>query len=329
MPQHLHQQQQQHSRSSRQQPEMTSNLRSLAGTFAAKSLYSIGYLTGEQVIRDLNRIDPSSLEKFYQKGIRLNYDADFESPNNDVKPNQFIDPFSPDLFKDEIIDIDFGAIDAFTSALNAQLNAEKSDHPAPQNLQFPSHILTSNHAAFIDNQLLLGDSSVNAGDGSSGINVQFISSSKDFNQSNSNLNGSIFRDEGGYSRSNSFGSIIDIQSQSYATSQATRPTRSLVIDNVPNELAGLINLEDLNSAINKVSADLGNRQPNEQLSQAKLINVLQDIVRSRQQRAGNQQQPPQQQQQQQIPTNNFNTTNHSNSKIYATNNSNNQYVIHR
>ena len=280
------------------------NLKSLAGTFAAKSLYSIGYLTGDQVIRDLNRIDAASLEKFYQKGIRLNYDADFEPAGNDVKANQFIDPFSPDLFKDEIIDIDFGAIDAFTSALNAQLNAEKSGHPAPQNLQFPSHILTSNHAAI-------------AGDGSSGINVQFISSSKDFNQSNSNLNGSIFRDEAGYSRSNSFGSIIDIQSQSYATSQATRPTRSRVIDNVPNELAGLINLEDLNSAINKVSADLGNsRQPNEQLSQAKLINVLQDIVKSRQQRGANQQAP--------------NQTINSNNKIYATNNNpNNQYVIHR
>jgi hypothetical protein len=257
----------------------------------------VGHLSGDQIIRDLSNVDTSIFERFYQNEDGASSSLEFEPTNLDIKADQFIDPFSPDLFKDEIIDIDFGAIDAFTTALNAQLNAEKTGTPAPQNLQFPSHILTSNHASFIDNQLLLGDSSINAGDGSSGINVQFISSSKDFNQSNSNLNGSIFRDtDAGYSRSNSFGSIIDIQSQSYATSQATRPTRSLVIDNVPNELAGLINLDDLNTALNRISADLyasGATAPQQQQQQhvqdqytnSKILSALQDVVKSRQNRA--------------------------------------------
>ena len=68
-----------------------------------------------------------------------------------------IDPYDPNLFKDEIIDIDFGAIDAYTAGLNAQINAEKANNPREGQLQFPSHILTSNHATFIDNQMLLSD----------------------------------------------------------------------------------------------------------------------------------------------------------------------------
>jgi hypothetical protein len=70
------------------------------------------------------------------------------------------------LFRDEIVDIDFGAIDAYTSALNAQINSAQSGGDASNSaeLSFPSHILTSNHATFLDNQMLLGDATYYAQD---------------------------------------------------------------------------------------------------------------------------------------------------------------------
>ena len=132
-------------------------LKEFGTNFDILSIKRVGLLYGAHVIHDLSKVDASFFDKYYQNEDDGGSVA-FEPTNLDIKPNQFIDPFNPDLFKDEIIDIDFGAIDAFTSALNAQLNAEKTGSQPPQNLQFPSHILTSNHAYFIDNQLLLGDS---------------------------------------------------------------------------------------------------------------------------------------------------------------------------
>jgi hypothetical protein len=118
-----------------------------------------------------------------------------------------IDPSDPNLFRDEIVDIDFGAIDAYTSALNAQINSAQSgsDAQGANELSFPSHILTSNHATFLDNQMLLGDATYYAQDeagsgdgeelaqGSEGdpntdennnnVNVQLLNSFREFEHS--------------------------------------------------------------------------------------------------------------------------------------------------
>jgi hypothetical protein len=150
----------------------------------------------------------------------------------------FIDPFSPDLFRDEIIDIDFGAIDAFTNSLNAHIEAQQSGRAPPQKLEFPSHILRSNHATFIDNQLLLGDYSINAGDGSSGINVQFINPTNSASSTGASAGGRVGAGynfdaySGGFSRSNSFGSIIDVQTQpTYSTKAASQSSNNYATAN--------------------------------------------------------------------------------------------------
>jgi hypothetical protein len=143
----------------------------------------VGQLTGKNIIRNLKQVDMSQFDKYYEQ--EDNADLQFEPHNLDTKPAQFIDPFSADLFKDEMVDIDFGAIDAFTEALNAQIIAEKNGSEPPKNLRFPSHVIASNHASFLDNQLFIGDSSSNNENSyeSSGVNVQFVKPSK------SDLNG--------------------------------------------------------------------------------------------------------------------------------------------
>jgi len=72
----------------------------------------------------------------------------------DIEYNKFIDPFTSSLFQDEIIEIDYGAIDAFTAALNS---SEPNATGAQPNLKVSSHILDGKFSSFVDNQLLLGD----------------------------------------------------------------------------------------------------------------------------------------------------------------------------
>jgi hypothetical protein len=72
----------------------------------------------------------------------------------DIEYNKFIDPFTSSLFQDEIIEIDYGAIDAFTAAFNS---SEPNATGAQPNLKVSSHILDGKFSSFVDNQLLLGD----------------------------------------------------------------------------------------------------------------------------------------------------------------------------
>jgi len=134
----------------------------------------------------------------------------------DAHSTQFIDPFSADLFKDEMVDIDFGAIDAFTEALNAQILAEKNNSEPAKNLHFPSHIIASNHAAFLDTQTYISGANCNEnGDENSGVNVQFIKPNLKSKTSDSNGTGASLkatRDE--YARNNFFGSVVDVQAMS-------------------------------------------------------------------------------------------------------------------
>ena len=189
------------------------SLESLANDYDIHQVTQVGHLSGKNMIRNLSQVDMSQFEKYYPQ-------LEFEPLNLDTKPSQFIDPFSADLFKDEIVDIDFGAIDAFTEALNAQIVAEKNGTEAPKDLRFPSHVIASNHASFLDNQLFLGDSSANVDEASSGVNVQFISPAKHAPQHQHQQQQQQQQQESSYekaakaqySRNQSFGSLIDVQS---------------------------------------------------------------------------------------------------------------------
>lgn len=136
----------------------------------------MGSLSGKNVIYNLGKIDLTEFDRFYanvSNDEATSFTSSSRVGGNDgmlssgvglggggsnLGTVDEIDPYDPNLFKDEIIDIDFGAIDAYTAGLNAQINAEKANNSNNSGqLQFPSHILTSNHATFIDNQMLLGD----------------------------------------------------------------------------------------------------------------------------------------------------------------------------
>lgn len=170
----------------------------------------VGYLTGSNLIRNCDDIDLNRFEQYYDHNSNL----EFKSHNLDNYSTQFIDPFSANLFKDEMVDIDFGAIDAFTEALNAQIIAEKNGDKFPKNLQFPSHVLASNHASFLDNQIFLGDCS---NDEHSGVNVEFLSNNLKRKEKsvpkqeddNSSMLERAAKAE--YSKNQSFGSIINFQ----------------------------------------------------------------------------------------------------------------------
>lgn len=195
----------------------------------------IGKLRGKHVIKDQAHINDESLNEFNK--IYENYEKQSgkEGGEDEERSSNIYDI---SYFKDEMIDVDYGAIDAYTAAINAHLTAEKNNEPAPTNLQFASHILKSNHATFVENQIFLGDNFRNnasttideeAESGRNKVNVK-IFNPKLFQDQETHSNGSIggdhtptntnqnntnnnFDDYDQYSRSNSFGSVVDIQSQ--------------------------------------------------------------------------------------------------------------------
>ena len=144
-------------------PEVTSRQALLEKNgYTMCTLKLVGHLRGSAIIRDsskIHEIDLADLEKYYENGNEGND----EEKAADDESTQFMDPYSADLFKDEIIELDYGAIDAYTSALNAHLVAERNNEPVPTDLRFASHILTSNHAMFLENQMFLGDAYFSTG----------------------------------------------------------------------------------------------------------------------------------------------------------------------
>lgn len=164
----------------------------------------MGSLSGKNVIYNLGKIDLSEFDRFYSN---VSEETSFVASTSRVDAASGvglsarnaaaaaagvdeIDPYDPNLFKDEIIDIDFGAIDAYTAGLNAQINAEKSNlnqSGGQHQLQFPSHILTSNHATFIDNQMLLGDPFYSQSNANTATNA--AAQQQQAHESTSNLNG--------------------------------------------------------------------------------------------------------------------------------------------
>lgn len=212
-----------------------------SGGYVVEKARQVGQLSGNQIIKCLDKIDLSQFEKYYEQVPNYNQQSDDYNENDDI--------YNDGLFKDELVDIDFGVIDAFTSALNAQINAEKNmaDNKQQSNLQFPSHVLTSKYATFLDTQIFLSDTSgtekqnnnssnnkcnngCNSGVGSThnhpnennqnGISYQLLSSLNELDQSTfnntamNNMNDDDDEDEDDdeYSRSNSCGSFGDCKS---------------------------------------------------------------------------------------------------------------------
>jgi hypothetical protein len=63
----------------------------------------------------------------------------------------------PSQIHDEVIDIDYGAIDAFTKLLNEQLEtAAQADQSSSGELKFKSNLIKSNYSSFVDEQILMG-----------------------------------------------------------------------------------------------------------------------------------------------------------------------------
>jgi hypothetical protein len=143
------------------------------------TLKLVGHLRGADIIRDSSRIyelDLKDLEKYYEAAgsgsggggdetLQHEDGEDFDGEKRQPHDSDPFgaDPFNADLFKDEMIELDYGAIDAYTASLNAHLNAERNNEPEPTGLRYASHILTSNHAMFLENQMFLGDAYFSTG----------------------------------------------------------------------------------------------------------------------------------------------------------------------
>lgn len=227
--------------------ETRDKIKDYSSTYKIGSLKLVGHLRGNAIIRDSSKIyelDLKELEKYYENADEtLVSDQDDKKDDDDDDANQYIDPYSQDLFKDQVIELDYGAIDAYTLALNAHLIAERNNEPVPTDLRFASHILTSNHAMFLENQIFLGDAYFSSGisrevslianrDATKEVNA-LANESGSVSQSRSRStirNGdqayaahsktadkasyaTNFDENDPYSRSNSFGSAIDLQSQ--------------------------------------------------------------------------------------------------------------------
>lgn len=170
----------------------------------------VGFLTGKKIIRDISKLSEEESEKIYQQAMK-NEPSTAENQDNDLDPS---------IFSDELVDIDFGPIDAYTAALNAHLIAHKNASEVDDNQRFPAHVITCSHATFIDNQLILGEpmyntfESNNVENGTNGINVELYEPDLELNQDkNSQTNTQVEYEHGNYSQSQSFASLVDIQSQ--------------------------------------------------------------------------------------------------------------------
>lgn len=195
--------------------------------YTVSQIRQVGYLSGKDIIRDMSQVRMDDFQHYYDEADRAQSQLEFEPHHLDsqqVQPAQFVDPFTADMFRDEMVDIDFGAIDAFTEALNQQILAEKNGVEPPKNLQFPPHVIASNHASFLENQLFLADTNTEE---NSGVSVQFITPSlknkpapgssstnlKNISNNSSNANESMLEKlaKAEYSRNQSFGSVVDVQ----------------------------------------------------------------------------------------------------------------------
>ncbi|RNA21249.1 hypothetical protein BpHYR1_003418 [Brachionus plicatilis] len=185
--------------------------------FSIGQVKLVGYLTGDNVIRNAGQLSAQEVEKIYQEAMR----DQTESESGEEKKDEQLDD---GVFGDELVEIDFGPIDAYTAALNAHLNAHRNASEVDDNKKFAAHVLTCSHATFIDNQLVLGEPMYNTFErndivnGTSGVNVELYEPEEDANQgldrnTLSRTNTQVEYDQGNYSQSQSFASIIDIQSQ--------------------------------------------------------------------------------------------------------------------
>jgi hypothetical protein len=274
----------------------------------------IGKLRGKHVIKDQAHINDESLNEFNK--IYENYEKQSQRESGAGEAKQRSDMFDLSYFQDEIIDVDYGAIDAYTAAINAHLTAEKNNEPAPTNLQFASHILKSSHATFVENQLFLGDNFRNnasttiddeqADSGRTKVNVKIFnpklfggggqetrsngSIGGDHTPTNTNQNNTTtnqnFDDYDQYSRSNSFGSVVDIQSQpaysvadlnggdlnnlSHILNSANKTTFNSDVYSNNNTIRSTSNFVNLNSSTNN---NLNSNLNNNNNSSSNLNNV--------------------------------------------------------
>lgn len=191
------------------------NIKEYTNNFAIGKVKFVGYLTGDNVIRDISELSAEDTEKIYQEALKD------QTPTQSTEEKKQ-DDLDPSIFGDELVEIDFGPIDAYTAALNAHLNAYKNASEVDDGKRFPAHVLTCSHATFIDNQLILGEAMYNTFEtnnvvnGTSGINVELYQPDEEANQGlgkNSRTNTQVEYEHGNYSQSQSFASIIDIQSQ--------------------------------------------------------------------------------------------------------------------
>lgn len=174
----------------------------------------VGFLTGKKIIRDISQLSEEESEKIYQEAMKDQIKSVTEEDKN------MVNDLDPSIFSDELVEIDFGPIDAYTAALNAHLNAHKNASEMDDNKRFPAHVITCSHATFIDHQLILGEpmyntfESNNVEDGNNDINVELYQPDLDENQErNSRTNTQAEYEHGNYSQSQSFASLVDIQSQ--------------------------------------------------------------------------------------------------------------------
>lgn len=253
-----------------QQPKQTLSSASLAGSksetvfipanvkvpegyYAAPAQF-IGQLSSS---KPLNPNDLSSLDTSFLNKLVRDHKNELKFPDthlDEINYQTFVDPFSADLFRDEIIDIDYGAIDAFTNALNSQLDINQR---GPQtDLRADSHVVKGNYPAFIDNQYLLGDYA----------NSYAFTSFDEFNDDYAK-------------RKFSVSNIIDVKQRlnsNYNNGQkpaTTTSSQSLVIENVPFDISGQLSLDELNRVLQHVASNNGEFRPQQ------LINELREAVR--------------------------------------------------
>lgn len=186
-------------------------------------------------------------------------DYTYPSVNLTYPGTHVFDPFNSDLFKDEIVEIDYGAVDAFSHLLRTQYDQSYPAYGQKVDKGFATNVVNANYGTLIEKQLRLGDSLTHLNNEPALAYASFDDYKRYYdNKHGANVN------------------VLDVNTNAYSSQEYGQHLKpSLVIEDVPAELKGNITVEDLNRAFSQA---LKTGKPNDKPD---IMNHLKTVVNSK------------------------------------------------
>lgn len=219
-----------------------------------------GYYSRSSQAELMRNVNFEKLDSVVKAQDRSDYT--FPSVNLTYPGTHVFDPFNSELFKDEIVEIDYGAVDAFSHLLRTQYDQSYPAYGQKTDKGFATNVVNANYGTLIEKQLRLGDALTHLNNEP----ALAYSSFDDYKRYYDGKHGSSVN-------------VIDVNTNAYSSQEYGQHLKpSLVIENVPADLKGNITVEDLNRAFSQ-ALKAGVDKPD-------IMNHLKTIVKTKQLNAG-------------------------------------------